>query len=209
MLRVTSSDDDDVSFVKRLVKDLGMLAEQRPSQGSSVVDITVRRQQQSTDSSDDDDDEESHLAQLRVLKRYSAMPVVQSVQEEAAAESAEFERLRADYYREKLGITDRSGVERLAGFYLQGMQWVMDYYYNGVQSWNWFFPYHYSPRVTDLVPGSRQLFEQMPPFEMGEPFSPFEQLLAVLPARSKILLPEPLRELMFEKVRDSYKNYLL
>lgn len=40
----------------------------------------------------------------------------------------------------------------------------------------------------------------MPPFELGEPFNPFEQLLAVLPSRSKMLLPEPLRDLMYDKV---------
>ena len=50
-----------------------------------------------------------------------------------------------------------------------------------------YYPFHYAPYMTDIKNFSEMTLE----FEMGKPFMPFEQLLAVLPAASRKLLPEP------------------
>ena len=56
--------------------------------------------------------------------------------------------------------------------------------------WIWFFsrfyPFHYSPYVSDLV--NIESFDMK--LDIGTPFRPFEQLLAVLPAYSRQLLPK-------------------
>ena len=73
--------------------------------------------------------------------------------------------------------------------YVQGLQWVLLYYYRGVPSWSWFYRYHYSPKITDVKKGLKVDMN----FDLGQPFKPFEQLMGVLPSRSRKLIPDPYR----------------
>lgn len=62
--------------------------------------------------------------------------------------------------------------------YVRAIQWNLHYYYNGVCSWSWFYPHHYAPYISDICNFSKNLELN---FDMGKPFLPFQQLLAVLP----------------------------
>jgi 5'-3' exoribonuclease 2 len=95
--------------------------------------------------------------------------------------------LQERYYREKLECHSPAEVRAVVEAYITGLHWVLDYYYLGVSSWTWFYPYHYSPMCSDLV----NLDSIEVTFELGTPFFPFQQLLAVLPAASSSLLPKP------------------
>ncbi|OQV16661.1 5'-3' exoribonuclease 1 [Hypsibius exemplaris] len=91
------------------------------------------------------------------------------------------------YYKEKLRLVEVNDetLADLACEYVRAIQWNLHYYYHGVPSWSWYYPYHYAPYISDL----KNFGTLDGTFEMAVPFKPFEQLLAVLPARSKSCLP--------------------
>lgn len=93
---------------------------------------------------------------------------------------------RSRYYRDKLGGVD---PRKVVHAYVEGLHWVLEYYYRGVASWTWFYPFHYAPLASDCV-GLTDVHVQL---ELGAPLLPFEQLLGVLPPASGQLLPEPYR----------------
>ena len=80
----------------------------------------------------------------------------------------------------------------IAEGYVLAIQWNLHYYYDGCVSWSWYYPHHFAPWITDI----RDFANMSLSLEKGEPFLPFEQLLSVLPAASKDLLPPILQGLM-------------
>ncbi|XP_077204888.1 5'-3' exoribonuclease 1 isoform X3 [Paroedura picta] len=106
----------------------------------------------------------------------------------------EFRQYKRTYYMTKMGVEVVSDdfLADQAECYIQAIQWILHYYYHGVQSWSWYYPYHYAPYLSDI----RNISKLRIQFELGKPFMPFEQLLAVLPAASKDLLPKCYQHLM-------------
>mmetsp|Transcript_1572 Transcript_1572/g.5540 ORF Transcript_1572/g.5540 Transcript_1572/m.5540 type:complete len:1005 (-) Transcript_1572:62-3076(-) len=100
------------------------------------------------------------------------------------------------YYNHKFKVSsnDQEFKKQLCRDYIEGLVWVMKYYYQGCASWTWFYPHHYAPFSSDLVNLSSLEFH----FGPSEPFRPFEQLMGVLPALSGHALPENLRQLMVD-----------
>lgn len=106
----------------------------------------------------------------------------------------EFRQYKRSYYMTKMGVEVVSDefLADQAECYVLAIQWILHYYYHGVQSWSWYYPYHYAPYLSDI----RNISHLKLHFELGKPFMPFEQLLAVLPALSKDLLPASYQTLM-------------
>ena len=88
-------------------------------------------------------------------------------------------------------------VEKLCHEYLQGMQWVLTYYTEGVPHWKWNFPYHYTPSA-NVIAKYVDSFKHIK-WKESFPSTPFQQLLSVLPGRSANLLPKPLDVLLTNK----------
>ncbi|KAF5297711.1 hypothetical protein FQA39_LY12042 [Lamprigera yunnana] len=118
---------------------------------------------------------------------------------------AEFLQHKTDYYMNKLeyaDVTDEVLISQTEE-YIRAIQWNLHYYYNGVCSWSWFYPHHYAPYISDIKNFSHLKLN----FNIGDPFKPYEQLLAVLPAASRVLLPEPYHDLMTNEtspIKDYY-----
>ncbi len=99
------------------------------------------------------------------------------------------------YYQVKFHV-DKSEVDNLrkevVKHYIEGISWVLLYYYQGCPSWNWYYPYHYAPFASDFT----EIKDLSIKFKQGTPFLPFEQLMSVMPAASGHTLPEIFRPLM-------------
>ncbi|KAH8399870.1 hypothetical protein KR215_003675, partial [Drosophila sulfurigaster] len=116
--------------------------------------------------------------------------------DEETAMKNEFQNYKRNYYRNKFKTELHSSlIDELSLQYVTALQWILDYYYRGVQSWNWFYPYHYAPFIGDLT----NIRNLKVTFDLGEPFLPFQQLLAVMPAASSALLPPAYHHLMLNE----------
>ncbi|KAJ9365787.1 putative exonuclease Kem1 [Paecilomyces variotii] len=151
------------------------------------------------DEEDEEEDEEALVALRRVLKKYENAKVQEISAEEAqaAAEKKYEEKFREwknNYYESKFGwgLDNEEEMRKLTENYVQGLQWVLFYYYRGVASWPWFYSYHYAPMISDVKKGLKADTN----FKLGQPFRPFQQLMGVLPDRSKQIVPKVYHELM-------------
>jgi 5'-3' exoribonuclease 1 len=151
------------------------------------------------DDSDEEEDEEASMAVQRVIRKYDNAKV-QEVSAEEAQKAAEkkyeekFQEWKDKYYTSKFdwGLENAEEMRKLTENYVQGLQWVLFYYYRGIASWPWFFGYHYAPMISDVKKGLKADMN----FRLGQPFRPYEQLMGVLPDRSKKIVPPAYRDLM-------------
>lgn len=121
-----------------------------------------------------------------------------------AQDLKDFQAYKKRYYREKLKIDPDSGeLVKLITEYVKALQWNLHYYYHGCVSWGWFYSYHYAPFISDVA-GITRVSRS---FELGTPFKPFEQLLAVLPAASSSLLPKMYRSLVISETSPLAKYF--
>jgi 5'-3' exoribonuclease 2 len=107
------------------------------------------------------------------------------------------------YYFEKFKVKQEDLVDflqRIRKAYVEGLAWVLIYYYQGVPSWTWFYPYHYAPFASDLIGCSNLKCGDKGYFTLGGPFQPFQQLMSVLPPASSAEagIPKMMRELMIQ-----------
>ncbi|CEP60706.1 ssRNA exonuclease RAT1 LALA0_S01e17106g [Lachancea lanzarotensis] len=110
------------------------------------------------------------------------------------------------YYTAKFHVEDKdidALRKEVVRSYVEGISWVLLYYYQGCASWNWYYPYHYAPFASDF----KNIGDLEIRFEKGEPFLPFEQLMSVLPAASGHNLPPIFRTLMSDPNSDIIDFY--
>lgn len=109
------------------------------------------------------------------------------------------------YYEQKFHVAkdDLEFRHKVARSYVEGLSWVLLYYFQGCPSWTWYYPYHYAPFAADFVDIAKTDIS----FKKGKPFKPYEQLMGVLPASSNHAIPAPFHPLMTEPDSDIIDFY--
>lgn len=104
------------------------------------------------------------------------------------------------YYESKFHVApdDREFRHKVGRAYVEGLAWVLLYYFQGCPSWTWYYPYHYAPFAADFT----SLKDVTIDFKKGQPFKPYEQLMGVLPAASNHAIPEAFHPLMTDDDSD-------
>ncbi len=125
--------------------------------GSDEASATDDDEDSGSEATTDESSESEHEARAavdRVLDKYQKAKIVDDTVEDFE-ESYEqklqnkHDDWKADYYKNKLEFKNQEeDVKKLAFRYIEGLQWVMNYYYKGVASWGWFYDYHYAPRIS-------------------------------------------------------------
>lgn len=98
------------------------------------------------------------------------------------------------YYAQKFHADpkDLEFRHKVARHYVEGLAWVLMYYFQGCPSWEWYYPYHYAPFAADFVDLDKMEIN----FQKGRISRPYEQLMSVLPAASRHAIPEVFHDLM-------------
>ncbi|ERF76240.1 5'-3' exoribonuclease 2 [Endocarpon pusillum Z07020] len=98
------------------------------------------------------------------------------------------------YYEQKFHVApdDYEFRRKVAQSYVEGLAWVLLYYFQGCASWTWYYPYHYAPFAADFIDLDKMDIQ----FAKGKPFKPYEQLMGVLPAASNHAIPPVFHSLM-------------
>ena len=90
---------------------------------------------------------------------------------------------------------DVSTVDKITNEYVRGLYWTFMYYTDRCPSYEWYYPYYRAPLMIDLADVT--FVESR--FVKGKPHEPYQQLLGILPAKSRKLIPKELRHLMTDE----------
>jgi len=111
---------------------------------------------------------------------------------------------KEQYYKYFFNI-DKSNVDEYLEFrmklvenYFESLMFTLKYYYVKCPSWTWHYKYRMPPLISDICYAlEHNLFNLNDiKFTLGEPYTPFQQLMLIYPPQMDFLLPNVLRPIM-------------
>jgi 5'-3' exonuclease len=104
------------------------------------------------------------------------------------------------YYEHYYGFSSlqERQINMMCHQYLEGITWVMKYYFEGCPSWDWQYAYSHAPFISDISKyyNSKKIDLNDMKFNDYQPVPPCTQLLSVLPPTHAELLPLSYRKLV-------------
>ncbi|KAI5191349.1 5'-3' exoribonuclease 1 [Nematocida sp. AWRm77] len=140
------------------------------------------------------------------LKTLQKLPLLESLPFEKAVDAV-WNLCRKMRYKSK-NIQQSYAVD-----YLMSIEWLCKYYFQDSSSWSWYYPCHYSVFAIDVYTELQSIIKKTSTssnatiseylkaekdYKEDAPVSPFVQLLSILSAKNKSLLPEPLQPVFSE-----------
>ena len=105
-----------------------------------------------------------------------------------------------EYYENKLQGEDN--IVKNCHEYLDGINWIINYYKKGIPSWSWYYPNFYGPFLSDLCKNIKNYKYSLNTDTNN--LNNIEQLMCVLPKSSHYLLPKPFNKILFNTYPDFY-----
>lgn len=114
------------------------------------------------------------------------------------------------YYKTLFHIHKVSNREkqRIAVNYLEGLEWVYEYYSKGCKNYRWKYNYHYPPLLEDLIQYI-PVFDTEFVIEDKRHIDELTQLCYVLPKQSLQLLPKQVETMMKTTYKEIYREHEL
>jgi 5'-3' exonuclease len=118
----------------------------------------------------------------------------------------DYEIWKEEYYNYYLKI-DKNNLEEYNSIinnivtnYLESLMFSLKYYFQGCPSWQWHYRFRISPLLSDVYNFLEKEISNMNEFEfkLGAPYTPFQQLMLILPPQLNNLLPSVLRPSMID-----------
>merc|ERR1712032_1725307 len=102
-------------------------------------------------------------------------------------------------------------VNKLKIEYVRALSWIQTYYFSGIVSWKWTFPYHFAPLISDLISMDASKYNAdslWSTYDKGAPLPPLTQLALVMPSNSaQITLPPSYFDAIFGEKSTLKKFY--
>ena len=112
----------------------------------------------------------------------------------------DYEEWRNDYYNYFLGTNEKESIDLCIENYLESLYFTLNYYFVGCPSWSWHYKFRIAPLLGDVFHylEENKDIDKFNNFELNKPFTPFQQLLFILPPQNKDILPEVLHPIMVD-----------
>jgi len=116
----------------------------------------------------------------------------------------DYEIWKEEFYKYYLNISKKNEEEYLkirievVQNYLESLMFNLKYYFQGVPSWQWHYKFRISPLLSDIyyVLDNSLIDINNIQFTEGKPYTPFQQLMLILPPQLDSLVPSVLRPIM-------------
>ena len=118
----------------------------------------------------------------------------------------DYEIWKEEYYNYYLNINKNNldeynnVINNIVINYLESLMFSLKYYFQGCPSWQWHYNYRISPLLSDIynVLNKEIININEIEFKLGSPYTPFQQLMLILPPQLNTLLPSVLRPIMID-----------